>query len=155
MSKNRSKRTRTQVQKVEEQLRLPLVEAMVDIRADFLEIVHTSGMRVVEAMLEEDRIALVGPKHARDPSREMVRGGTVMGELVLGGRKVNIRRPRVRRVDGKGNGGEVALPTYEALSRIDPLCQRLVEQMLIGVSTRKYDRSLEPFAAENEVPINE
>jgi transposase-like protein len=108
-----------------------------------MEVVVTSGMRVVEAMLEEDRIELCGPKHARRRDREMVRGGTVNGEVALGGRRVSIRRPRVRRVEG----GEVALPTYEWFSKNDPLTKRAVEQMVIGVATRKYARSLEPLPA--------
>lgn len=137
---SRTKAVRRQVRAVEEQLRLPLVDALVDIRAELLEVVVTSGMKVVEAMLEDDRIALCGPKHARKEDREMGRGGTVRGELALGGRRVSVRRPRVRRV----GGGEVSLPTYEQFSNEDPLTVRAVEQMLVGVATRKYARSLEP-----------
>jgi len=58
--------------------------------------------------------------------------------VVLGGRKVHVDKPRVRR----GNK-EVELPGYEQLSREDPLTERMLEQMVIGVSTRKYKRSLE------------
>ena len=68
------------------------------------------------------------------------------GELVLGGLRVAIRRPRARRVDG----GEVRLPAYEAFGREDPLEARAVEQMLVGVATRKYGRSLEPLPATVE-----
>jgi len=140
---SRSKATRRQVRLVEEQLRLPLVDTLVDIRADMLDVVVSAGMKVVEAMLEEDRIRICGPKHARTPDRQVVRGGTVDGELVLGGRRVAVRRPRVRRVGGK----EVRLPSYERLRAEDPLHERAVEQMLVGVATRKYGRSLEPLPA--------
>ena len=54
-----------------------------------------------------------------------------------------IRRPRVR-----AEGHEVALPTVEAFADTDPLNRRVVEQMLIGVATRQYGRSLEPTGAE-------
>jgi transposase-like protein len=140
---SRSKATRRQVRLVEEQLRLPLVDVLVDIRADMMDVVTTAGMRVVEAMLEEDRVRICGPKHARAPGRDVVRGGTVDGELVLGGRRVAVRRPRARRV----GGAEVRLPTYETLRAEDPLHKRAVEQMLVGVATRKYDRSLEALPA--------
>jgi putative transposase len=140
---SRSKQIRKQVRLVEEQLRLPLVDVLVDIRADMMDVVTAAGMRVVEAMLEEDRVRVCGPKHARAPGREIVRGGNVGGEVVLGGRRVAVRRPRARRVDG----GEVKLPTYEAFRREDPLHERAVEQMLVGVATRKYGRSLEPLPA--------
>ena len=140
---SRSKETRRQVRLVEQQLRLPLVDALVDVRADMFDVVVTAGMKVVEAMLEDDRVRICGPKHARAPGREIVRGGSVDGELVLGGRRVTVRRPRARRVDG----GEIRLPTYEAFRREDPLHERAVEQMLVGVATRKYHRSLEAMPA--------
>lgn len=136
----RIKAVRKQVRLVEEQMHLPLVNALVDVRADLFEVVVTSGLRVVDAMLEEDRIKLCGEKNARRPDREMVRGGTVNGELILGGRRVSIRRPRVHHT----KGGEVQLPTYASFSKTDPLDERSIEQMLIGVATRKYARSLEP-----------
>ena len=50
-------------------------------------------------------------------------------------------KPRVRRV----GGGEVVLPTWDAFRRTDPLEERVIEQALCGVSTRKYERSLEPL----------
>ena len=52
-------------------------------------------------------------------------------EVVLGGRKVALRRPRVR-----ANGEEVPLPTFRAMASEDPLNRRVVEQMLVGVATR-------------------
>jgi len=52
---------------------------------------------------------------------------------------VSLRRPRVRSVDGD----EVALETWEQFAEADPLTPRAVEQMVLGVSTRNYDRSIE------------
>jgi transposase-like protein len=40
-------------------------------------------------------------------------------------------------------GQEIALPSWSAFSAEDPLEERAVEQMLVGVSTRRYHRSLE------------
>jgi hypothetical protein len=51
---------------------------------------------------------------------------------VLGGRKVAVRRPRVR-----AGGHEVPLPTFQAMADVDPLNRRVVEQMLVGVATRR------------------
>jgi hypothetical protein len=53
---SRSKTVRRQVRLAEEQLRLPLVGVLMNVRADMMEVVITAGMKVVEAMLEEDRI---------------------------------------------------------------------------------------------------
>ena len=42
---------------------------------------------------------------------------------------------------------EVPLPTAQAFTAADPLNRRVVDQMLIGVATRPYARSLEPRGA--------
>jgi transposase-like protein len=44
--------------------------------------------------------------------------------------------------------GEVPLPTFQTMAATDPLDRRVVEQMLVGVATRDYARSLEPLTAE-------
>jgi transposase-like protein len=94
-------------------------------------------------MLEEDRVALCGRWHAHRLDRTTFRAGHVPSEVVLGGRKVRLRRPRVRNA-----GGEVPLPTFQACAQTDPLNRRVVEQRLVGVATRQYARSLEPLEAD-------
>lgn len=121
---------------------LPLVEFLVDTKAELFELMVRSGLRVLDAMLEEDRIALCGPRYAHAVERIASRAGTVPSEVVMGGRKVAIQRPRVR-----AEGREVPLPTFHALAAADPLNRRVVEQMLVGVATRQYGRSLEPVPA--------
>lgn len=118
---------------------LPLVEFLVDTKAELFELMVRSGLRVLDAMLEEDRTTLCGPRYAHQPKRTASRAGTVPSEVVVGGRKVVMQRPRVRT-----EGREVPLPTFQALAHEDPLNRRVVEQMLVGVATRQYARSLEP-----------
>ena len=124
------------------QRHLPLVDLLVDTRAELMELAVTSGLKVLTTMLEEDRTAICGPRYAHQTERQASRAGTVPSEVVLGGRKVAIRRPRVRR-----DGAEVGLPTFAAFADSDPLNRRVVEQMLVGVATRQYARSLEPVPA--------
>jgi putative transposase len=115
----------------------------VDPRAELWEVVIRAGLQVVEALLEEDRRQLCGPRYAHDAGRTASRAGTVASAVVLGGRRIALRRPRVR-----GAAGELRLPTFDALAQTDPLTRRTVEQMLVGVSTRDYARSLEPLPRE-------
>ena len=75
---------------------LPLVELLVETKAELFELMVRSGLRVLDAMLEEDRTALCGPRYAHQPARAASRAGTVPGDVVLGGRKVAVPRPRVR-----------------------------------------------------------
>jgi transposase-like protein len=121
---------------------LPLVEFLVDTKAELFELMVRSGLRVLDAMLEDDRTTLCGARYAHQAERTASRAGTVPSEVVLGGRKVAIQRPRVR-----ADGHEVPLPTFQTLAATDPLNRRVVEQMLIGVATRRYARSLEPVPA--------
>ena len=122
---------------------LPLVDLPIDTRAELTELVVRSGMKVREAMLEEDRVAVCGPRYAHHAERAAGRAGTTTSAVVLGGRKVQSRRPRVR-----GGNQEVPLPTVEAMAQTDPLNRRIVEQMLLDVATRRYARSLEPLPTE-------
>jgi putative transposase len=122
---------------------LPLVDLLVDTKTELLELALRSGLKVFTTMLEEDRTAICGPRYAHEPERPASRAGTTRSEVVLGGRKVAIPRPRVRTA-----AGEVALPTFEAMAATDPLDRRVVEQMLVGVATRQYARSLEPVGPE-------
>ena len=122
---------------------LPLVDLLVDTKAELLELALRSGLKVFTAMLEEDRTAICGPRYAHEPDRPASRAGTTRSEVVLGGRKVTIQRPRVRTA-----AGEIPLPTFQTMAATDPLDRRVVEQMLVGVATRQYARSLEPLGPE-------
>ena len=46
---------------VESPRHLPLVDLLVDARTELFELAIRSGLRVLEAMLEEDRTAICGP----------------------------------------------------------------------------------------------
>jgi putative transposase len=122
---------------------LPLVDLLVDTKTELLELALRSGLKVFTTMLEDDRTAICGPRYVHEPERPASRAGTTRSEVVLGGRKVVIQRPRVRTA-----AGEIALPTFEAMAATDPLDRRVVEQMLVGVATRQYARSLEPLGPE-------
>jgi transposase-like protein len=112
----------------------------VDTKTELLELALRSGLKVFTRMLEEDRTAICGPRYAHEPARAASRAGSVRAEVVLGGRKVALQRPRART-----DVGEVPLPTFQAMAQTDPLNRRVMEQMLVGVATRQYARSLEPL----------
>ncbi len=102
------------------------------------------GLGVLAALLEEEVVDVVGPKGKHDPARVAVRHGHEAGEVTLGGRRVQVERPRVRRADGRS---EVRLATYEYFADRDPLSRSVLERMLAGVSTRRYRRTQEPVGA--------
>ena len=122
---------------------LPLALADV-VRRDLREFVVNAGVTALATMLERERTDTCGPRYAHTPDRRARRNGHAEGELVMGGRRVRVPRPRARTLDGR----EVALPSWTAFSVEDPLHERALEQMLVGVSTRRYARSLEPLPEE-------
>jgi transposase-like protein len=100
------------------------------------------GLGVLGEMMEAELDEVVGPKHAKNRERTAVRHGHEDGEVTLGGRRVAVRRPRARSADGEQ---EVPLATYEYFADRDPLTRVVLEQMLAGVSTRRFTRTREPI----------
>lgn len=113
-------------------------------RARLLEVVLAKGFEGVMQILEEDREALCGPARRWQVGREAYRHGFDEGQLVLGGRTVKLRKPRVRTIEG----AEVELPAWGHFAEEDPLRERVLRQVLAGVSTRSYGDSLEDIPEE-------
>jgi len=99
------------------------------------------GLGVLSEMMEAELEEVVGAKHATVKERTAVRHGHEDGQVTLGGRRVAVRRPRARTVDGER---EVPLATYAYFADRDPLSRLVLEQMLAGVSTRRFARTREP-----------
>ena len=117
-------------------LQLPVL-----VREALYETVMAAGLACVSEVLEAERSELCGARYQHVAERQAVRAGHVGSSLALGGRRVAVSRPRARSIDGH----ELSLPSWREWSRRDPLTERAVEQMMVGVSTRRYARSLEPL----------
>ncbi len=116
------------------------------VQRTLLQYVLGAGMATLEECFERDREQLCGGRYQHIEERVAYRAGYTMGQLALGGRKVLVRRPRVRNLEDR----EVELATWKQFAETDPLDARTYEQMVLGVSTRKYERSLEPMPEEVE-----
>src|SRR5690606_36860529 len=124
-----------------EHVQVAMAEIAGSVREGLLAPAVGAGMQVMAAMLEESVTALCGPRGRHDPERTAVRHGTEAGSVVLGGRKMPVRRPRVRTADGTA---EVAVPAYETFASADLLEGMALEKMLGKLSTRRYGLGLEP-----------
>jgi transposase-like protein len=67
--------------------------------------------------------------------------------MTLGGRRVEVSRPRIRSADDEG---ELPVRTYEYFADRDPLTVVVMNRMLAGVSTRRYAGVGEPVGEEVE-----
>ena len=105
------------------------------------------GLSVLEELMAEEVDDVVGLNGRWNSERTAVRHGHEAGEVTLGGRRVEVKRPRVRTADGVA---EVPLATYDHFADRDPLRRVVLERMLAGVSTRRYRRTQEPVGEDVE-----
>jgi hypothetical protein len=122
--------------------------AMADIadtmREGLLAMAVGAGLGVMQALMDESVTALCGPKGKHQPDRRAVRHGREDGTVTLGGRRVPVRRPRVRAADGSK---ELAVPAYDLFNSTDLLEEMAVDRMLAKLSTRRYRVGLEPVGS--------
>ena len=105
------------------------------------------GLSVVHELMEAEVREVVGPKGGHNPDRTAKRHGHERGSMTLGGRRVEVRRPRVRTADDER---ELPVKSYEYFADRDPLTCVVMNRMLAGVSTRKYAGVGEPVGEEVE-----
>lgn len=104
------------------------------------------GLEVMGELMDVEVAELVGPKGRHDPRRVAMRHGSEQGTVTLGGRRLGVRRPRVR---STGTGAhEVQLESYTAFTSTDLLAEGIVARMLAGLSTRRYPAGLEPVGEQ-------
>jgi transposase-like protein len=103
------------------------------------------GLDVMGELVDAEVTDIAGPKGRHDPNRTAVRHGTEDGKVTLGGRRIPVRRPRVRTIaDADGVEREVRLESYDTFASVDLLADHMVASMLAGLSGRRYVSALEP-----------
>ena len=113
-------------------------EAWQEVGASFDRFCLTAGLATLATMMDEEAAELCGPRYGRAAGRDGYRWGKTKGKVGFHGGKVEIDRPRVRARDG----GELALPSWEAAQSEDLLGKWALNLMLINVSTRKFGRAV-------------
>jgi putative transposase len=129
------------VAELPEEVSLALADIAVVAREGLLAMSVAAGMAVMATMFEAEITAAAGPKGKHNPARTAVRHGTEKGSVTLGGRRVEVTRPRARTLDGH----EVPLQAYSEFAADDLLSQVVLERMLAGVATRRHARIAEPI----------
>ena len=106
-----------------------------EMREGLLALAVGTGLQVMHALMADEVSAVVGPKGKWNPERTARRHGTDGGEVTLGGRRIGVRKPRVRTADGSA---EVSVETYELFSSTELLGRLAMERMLAKLSCRRY-----------------
>jgi transposase-like protein len=132
---------------VPERVTIAMTELAGAVEEGLLALAVATGMQVMRTIMDADVTAACGPKGRHDASRTAVRHGTDDGSVTLGGRRVPVRRPRVRTAD---RSAEVPVASYELFSSTEILGRMAMERMLAKLSTRRYGAGLEPVGVEVE-----
>jgi putative transposase len=115
------------------------------VRRNLQAFVIEQGMRALREVLREEQEAFCGPAHTKGTPDEAKRWGTAKGRLAFGGQRITVERPRVRKC-----GKEVTLPSWQDFASEDPLDDATYKQMVLGISTRNYERSLDELPSDLE-----
>jgi putative transposase len=98
------------------------------------------GLAVLDELFEAEVVRLAGAKGKHDADRRAYRHGHEPRQVTLGGRRVQVNKPRVRSVDDE----EIELRTFRTFAARDLLYEAALGRMLAGLSTRRYSAGLEP-----------
>jgi hypothetical protein len=124
----------------EGQLLLPLL--------DLIEL-DVMGRATIEAVLLMSAASVAGPKQqGKKADRDIVYHGSQAGRVALKERQLRVSKPRLRRKSSQvRETGEVEIPAYEAMRKDARLANRMLEILIDGVSTRRYEGVLPEMAA--------
>ena len=96
----------------------PLVSLVEQSQLAVEDLMDVMGRAGLEAVLLLSAKGLTGAPHPGKRGGEVRRHGSQGGRVTLKGRKLKVRKPRLRR-RGQGRGGEVEVPAYAAM-QADP-----------------------------------
>jgi putative transposase len=106
------------------------------------------GLEVMAELMDAEVTDLAGPKGKHNPARTAKRHGSQDATVTLGGRRIGVRRPRVRTVGDHER--ELPVTSFQSFTSADLLAEGVVARMLGGLSTRGYPVGLEPVGASVE-----
>jgi putative transposase len=138
------KRQLTEFLMREGQFILPMVKLIEQSERAIDELIDVTGRAAIEAVLELSAREKAGAKSPGKASGDVRWHGRQDGVVHLAERKLRVSKPRLRHK----TEGEVEVPAYEALRTQGKLAGRMMDILLQGVSTRRYEKVL-PAMAES------
>jgi len=128
------------------QLLLPFLELICNTEQAVDELIDVVGKAAIEAILLLSAEQVAGPKQPGKAHGQITWHGRQHGVVSLSERKLRVEKPHLRR-KGPATGKEVSIPAYEAMLINSSLGKRILDILMKGVSTRKYE-SILPAMAE-------
>jgi putative transposase len=135
-----SRSTDLEAEDLPEQVTIALRELAGTAREGLLAFSVGIGLAVLDELFEAEVVRLAGAKGKHDADRRAYRHGHEPRQVTLGGRRVQVNKPRVRSVAAE----EIELRTFRTFATRDLLNEAALGRMLAGLSTRRYSAGLEP-----------
>jgi len=117
------------------QLELPMAELIAGVREDIEALSAQIGLKIMHAVMDHEIESKVGPWGQQGGYRH----GHQNGYVVFAGRKVAVKRPRIRSKDKQ----EIPLASYRAFQSDGRMQRAVARQLIRQCSTRNYEGALD------------
>jgi transposase-like protein len=121
------------------QFDLPILEMILETKAEIEALSAQAGLKIIHHFLEEEIQQRCGPHGQQSAYRH----GSQPGYVVYAGRKVSIPKPRVR----AKAGGEIRLQSYQAFQQDGRMQRAVARKLTHQVSTRNYAAAIDDCLA--------
>jgi transposase-like protein len=130
------------------QLLLPILDLIEHAEAAVDDLIDVMGRATIEAVLLMSAQQVAGPKQqGKKSDRPVVYHGRQTGRVALKERQLRVTKPRLRQKTAQsGESGEVEIPAYQAMQKDARLADRMLDILINGVSTRRYEHVLPEMA---------
>ena len=130
------------------QFLLPMLDLIESAQYAIDDLIDVMGRATIEAVLRMSAAGLVGPKQqGKKSDRDVVYHGSQKGRVPLKERELRVDKPRLRRRNPQpGEPGEVEIPAYKAIRENGGLADRMLQILIAGVSTRRYEHVIPEMA---------
>jgi transposase-like protein len=105
-----------------------------ELQIKLMEDCRNAALSFARALMDDEVQRLSGSKFSHKSNGQCWRGGSDKTQIVIGGEKVQVGRPRLR-----NSFGEVPLTTLRQLQDQDIFDEDIKERMILGASTRNYE----------------
>ena len=130
------------------QLLLPLLDLIEQAETAVDDLIDVMGRATIEAVLLMSAQQAAGPEQqGKKTDRQVVYHGSQTGRVALKERQLRVTKPRLRKEAAQpGEPGEVEIPAYEVMQKDTRLADRMLDILIDGVSTRRYEHVLPEMA---------
>jgi transposase-like protein len=122
-------------------IQLQQVMSSRDLQDQLMASCKSAALSFVSELFREEVERLSGPKFSHKAPGQAWRGGNDMTQVIAGGEKLSVKRPRLR-----DENGEVQLSTLARLQDQDIFDDAVKSRMIKGVATRNYGPVIESWS---------